>query len=89
MPTFLIRRAVPSAGELTPQQLRALSTASNAAARAHVGASARWERTFVAGDHLVCLYRAASEAHVREHARLSGYVAEELRHLFGRPTHLS
>ena len=38
----------------------------------------QWEHSYVAGDKTFCIYLADGEASIREHARLSGFPANEI-----------
>lgn len=77
MPKYLIRREVPGAGSLTPEQLHDLSAKSNAVL-AQLDGRAQWVQSYVTGDHLFCVYNAEDEVAVREHARIGGFPCDDV-----------
>ena len=72
MKKFVIERNIPGAGNLTREELRALSIASCEAVM-QMGKPYHWIETFVTGDKLYCIHIAESEEAVREHARLGKF----------------
>jgi len=77
MPKFVIERAVPGIGESSPEELQALSDKSCGVLR-HLGPDVQWVQSYVTADKLYCVYNAASEELVREHARLGGFPADSV-----------
>lgn len=71
MPRYLVERSIPSAGELTAAELKALAQQSLRALQ-ELEAEIQWIHSMIAADQMVCLYIADDEEIVREHARLSG-----------------
>ena len=67
MTTFLIERNIPGAASLTPDQLRAIATSSNAVVDG-LSVPYRWQHSYVAGDKLYCVHETDDIAAVREHA---------------------
>jgi hypothetical protein len=43
-----------------------------------LGPQVQWEHSYVTDDKIYCVYRAPSEALVREHARLGGFPANRI-----------
>jgi hypothetical protein len=72
MPKFMIEREVPSASALTPAELQAISRRSVGVLR-QLGPEIQWVESYVAGDHLYCVYVAPDEEMIREHGRLGGF----------------
>lgn len=72
MPKYVIERNIPDAGDLTRDQLRAISQTSNDVLE-KMGPQIQWVQSFVAGDKIYCIYIAPNEKMVREHARLGGF----------------
>ncbi|MCY1485070.1 hypothetical protein D9M68_186880 [compost metagenome] len=72
MPKFLIEREIPEAGKLTERDLKAISQKSCRVLR-EVGPEVQWVQSYVTDDKLYCVYIAASEELVREHAREGGF----------------
>ena len=77
MKRYVIERDLPGVGGLTVQQLAAAAANSNAAL-AKLGGKAQWLESFIAADKTFCVYLAADEAAVRDHARISGLPANRV-----------
>jgi len=77
MPKYIIEREVPGAGNMTPQQLRALADKSCSALN-RMGPQIQWRESYVTGDKIYCVYIAPNEEVVREHARLGGFPANRV-----------
>jgi Protein of unknown function (DUF4242) len=77
MPKFLIERPLPGAGNLTADDLHAISEKSNEVLDGMAG-RAQWLQSFVTGDKIYCLYIADDEATVREHAAAGGFPCTEV-----------
>jgi hypothetical protein len=77
MPKYVIRREVPGAGQLPPEELHQLSAKSNAVL-AGMDGRAQWVHSYVTGDGLFCIYNAESEEAVREHARVGGFPCNDI-----------
>jgi hypothetical protein len=77
MPKFVIEREIPNAGSLSPQQLREISQKSCGVLRG-MGAQAQWVESYVTDDKVYCIYLAADEDAVREHAQQSGFPANRI-----------
>jgi Protein of unknown function (DUF4242) len=83
MPKYVIEREVPGAGDLTDAQLREMSQKSVAALHS-LGHEIQWLHSYVTGDKVYCVYLAADESVVREHAKRAGMPANRIsavRHL--------
>jgi len=78
MPKFVIERNIPGAGRLTPEQFNAISQKSCSVVR-EIGPQVQWVESFVTDDKIYCIYIAADEATVREHARLGGFPADSVQ----------
>ena len=77
MPQFLIERNVPGAGRMSPADLQALSQKSCGVLNG-MGPQIQWVHSYVTDDQIHCIYRAPSEAMVREHAQLGGFPADRV-----------
>ena len=75
MNKFVIERNIPGAGELTPEQLKAISQKSCSVIR-EMGPRVQWVESFVTGDKIYCIYFTEDDATVREHAKLGGFPAD-------------
>lgn len=71
MPSYLVERSIPHAGELTEEEWNAVVQQSRRVERAFQ-ARIQWIHSVITAQGMVCLYVADSEAIVREHARRSG-----------------
>lgn len=77
MPKFLIEREIPGAGDLSPQELQAISQKSCGVLRS-MGPQIQWVESYVTGDKIYCVYIAPDEASVREHAAQGGFPANRV-----------
>ena len=77
MRTFLIERKIPGAGKLTPKELQAISQKS-CGVLDQMGPKVQWRHSYVTADAVFCIYEAASEELVREHARRGGFPADRV-----------
>ena len=77
MQKFVIERDVPGVGELTDAELREISMKSVAAIRS-LGHDIQWLHSYVTGDKVYCVYLAADESVVREHAKRAGLPANRV-----------
>lgn len=75
MPRYVIERNLPGAGALTAAQLRDISAKSNGVIR-ELGPDVQWVQSYVTADKIYCVYLAANEDLVREHARCGGFPAD-------------
>lgn len=74
MKTYLIERDIPGASKLTAEQLKGISQTSCSVLK-EMGPKIEWVQSYVAGDKIFCVYRAESEALIREHAKKGGFPA--------------
>ena len=77
MPKFLIEREIPGAGDLSSQELQAISQKSCGVLRS-MGPQIQWVESYVTGDKIYCVYIAPDEAAVREHAARGGFPANRV-----------
>lgn len=77
MPKFIIERNIPDAGNLSAENLRAISQKSRDVL-CTLGTEIQWIHSYVAGDRIYCIYLAPSEELIREHARLGGFPANKI-----------
>jgi hypothetical protein len=77
MPKFVIERLIPGAGKLSPEELRTISQRS-CAVLSDLGPQIQWLHSYVTDNKLYCVYRAANEELVREHARRGGFPANHV-----------
>jgi hypothetical protein len=77
MPKFVIERSIPNIGSVSAADLQAISQKSCGVLR-DLGSDVQWVQSYVTGDKIYCIYNAASEALVREHARRGGFPADSV-----------
>lgn len=75
MKTYVIERGIPGAGNLSPEELKGISQKSCGVLQ-KLGPDIEWLHSYVTGDKIYCVYRAASEELVREHAAEGGFPAD-------------
>ncbi len=74
MPRFVIEREIPGAGQLSQDDLHAISEKSCNVLR-EMGPQVQWVQSYVTDDKIYCVYIAPDEASVRKHAELGGFPA--------------
>jgi hypothetical protein len=72
MPKYLIERTVPGAGQMDVDRLAAIAGESNKVLR-DLGPDIQWVQSYVTDDKITCIYLAANEEIVRDHARCGGF----------------
>jgi Protein of unknown function (DUF4242) len=77
MHKYVIERTVPGAGEMDEAALAAIATKSNGVLR-DLGPDIQWLHSYVAADKITCVYLAANEEIVREHARCGGFPIDDV-----------
>jgi Protein of unknown function (DUF4242) len=68
MPKYVIEREIPGAGKLSREQLQAISQKSGGVL-SNLGPQIQWVESYVMDDRVHCVYIAANEELIREHAR--------------------
>ena len=77
MPKYVIEREIPGAGNLTADQLQAVSQKSCSVLQ-KLGPQIQWVESYVTGDKVYCVYIAPNEALIREHASQGGFPANRI-----------
>lgn len=77
MPKFVIERSIPHIGAVSAGELRAISEKSCGVLH-DLGPAVQWVHSYVTGDKIYCVYNAADEGLVREHARRGGFPADSI-----------
>jgi hypothetical protein len=72
MPKYVIERELPDAGKLSDDDLRGIS-AKSCDVLHNMGPSIQWQESYVTDDKIYCVYIAASEDLVREHAKRGNF----------------
>jgi hypothetical protein len=81
MPKYVIERSLPGAGNLTQDDLIALSQKSCSILQ-QLGPNIRWIESFVTRDKIYCIFSAPSERLIWEHAQLSGFPADRISQIY-------
>jgi hypothetical protein len=77
MPKDVIEREIPNAGNLSQDQIQAISQTSCGVLK-NLGPQIQWVESFVTQDKIYCVYIAPNEAMVREHAKQGGFPANRV-----------
>ncbi|GAB3332493.1 hypothetical protein GCM10027299_39050 [Larkinella ripae] len=77
MPKYVIEREIPGAGQLTADQLKAISQTSCSVING-LGPQIQWVHSYVTDDKIYCIYNSPNEEVIREHARLGGFPANSI-----------
>ncbi len=77
MPKFVIERNIPNAGQLSRQELQAISQTS-CGVLTEMGPAIQWLHSYVTDDRIYCTYIAPNEEMVIEHARRGGFPADRV-----------
>ena len=77
MPKFVIERNIQRIGAVSAGELQAISQKSCGVLR-DLGPEVQWVHSYVTGDKIYCVYNAANEGLVREHARRGGFPADSV-----------
>jgi hypothetical protein len=77
MPKYVIEREIAGAGNLSAEELKAISQTSCGVLN-KMGPQIQWVQSYVTGDKIYCVYIAPNEEMVREHARQGGFPANRV-----------
>jgi hypothetical protein len=77
MPKYVIERELPGAGNLSADELQAISQKSNKVIT-ELGPEIRWLTSYVTEDKLYCVYVAPDADVIEEHARCGGFPADKI-----------
>jgi len=77
MPKYVIEREIPGAGNLSPQELQAVSQKSCTVLQ-NLGPQIQWVESYVTADKIYCVYIAPSEDMIRSHAQQGGFPANRI-----------
>jgi hypothetical protein len=77
MPKYVIERDIPQIGNVTPDQVIAISQKSCSVLNT-LGPKIQWVHSYVTQDRIYCVYIAPNEEMVREHARQGGFPANRI-----------
>lgn len=74
---YVIEREIPGAGNLTSEELKAISQTS-CGVLDKMGSEIKWLHSYVTDDKIYCVYMATNEGMVREHATQGGFPANSV-----------
>ena len=77
MPTYVIERDIPNVGSSSADDLQQISQKS-CSVLDDLGTKIQWVHSYVTNDKIYCIYRAANEEIVREHAKRGGFPANKI-----------
>ena len=77
MPKYVIERDIPKIGDVTPDQVIAISQKSCSVLN-NLGPKIQWLHSYVTQDKIYCVYIAPNEEMVKEHARQGGFPANRI-----------
>jgi hypothetical protein len=77
MPKFVIEREIPGLGNLSDEEVKAISRKSNEILTS-LGPEIQWLHSYVTGDKMYCVYIAPDETLIREHARRGQFPANRV-----------
>jgi hypothetical protein len=81
MKKYVIERSIPGVGSLNRDALHAASANSNNILD-ELGPDIQWVQSFVTRDKIYCVYFAANEHLIREHAQRAGLPADSVSPVF-------
>ena len=74
MPKYVIEREIPGAGELTSEQLQAISQKSREVLN-QLGPQIQWVQSYVTANKIYCVYISPDEETIKTHASMGGFPA--------------
>ena len=77
MPRYVIEREIPGAGQLSQDELRAISQRS-CSVLDEMGPDIEWVESFVTNDKIYCIYNAVNKELILEHAQKGGFPANRV-----------
>lgn len=77
MPKYVIEREVPGVGSLSLRDQKAGALKSRRVVE-ELGPDIKWQHSYICDDKTYCVYIAANEEVIREHARRSGFPATKI-----------
>jgi len=77
MPKYIIEREIPNAAALSSAELETIARRSCEVVL-QLGTIIQWVQSFVTEDKMTCVYIAANQDLIREHARRAGFPADRV-----------
>jgi len=88
MKMFIIERNLPGAGNMTPEELKAIAKTSNTVITL-MGKPYKWLHSYVTENKIYCIHEADNEKDILEHASCGDFPAnaiEEIKTVIGPTT---
>lgn len=80
MPKYVIERELPGAGDLSKQDLTAISQKS-CGVLGELGPKIQWVESFVTQNKIYCVYIAPNEQIIKDHAAKGGFPANSIEEI--------
>lgn len=80
MPTYVIERTVPGAGQMDEPALATLASKSNEVLR-DLGPDVQWLHSYVTDDKIICVYQGTGADIIREHGRCGGFPVDAIHQI--------
>lgn len=77
MPKYLIEREIPGAGNLSSEEMKAISQTSCNVLR-QMGPEIQWVQSYVAENKIYCIYNAPDKETIQKHATQGGFPANSI-----------
>ena len=77
MKKYVIEREIPGIGNSSPADFKGISERSNNVLRT-MGPDIQWIQSYVTGNKIYCVYLAANDEIIREHANRGGFPANSI-----------
>jgi len=82
MKKFIVERDIEGLGNLSEEELQAITRKSNETLKG-MNAEYHWVESYVTDNKMYCVHMAPDEATVREHARLGGFPVNRVSEVKG------
>ena len=80
MKKFIIERELPGAGNMTAEELQAISKTSVSVISV-LDKPYKWVESYITRDKIYCIHEAESEDVIREHANCADFPANEIEEI--------
>ena len=80
MPRYVIERELPGAGNLSQQELQAISQKSCDVLN-ELGSEIQWVESYVTEDKIYCIYQASNKSIIKQHAEMGGFPANRIEEI--------
>jgi hypothetical protein len=80
MKRFIIERELPGAGNMTEEEMQAVSKTSVSVISV-LGKPYNWVESYVTKDKIYCIHEAESEDVIREHANCANFPADRIEEI--------